>query len=86
MAREIVDYASLGQTALQSANIIAESLNYWRQVPDAPKQQGVIPRSPENSITRVRSRFIWGTFEGGHFDAMDFGSISNHRGGHGCRY
>ena len=34
--REIVDYASLSQAAMQSTRIIAESLNRWKQVPDAP--------------------------------------------------
>ncbi len=34
--REIVEYASLSQTAMQSTKIITESLNHWRKVPDAP--------------------------------------------------
>jgi len=34
--REIVEYASLSQAALQSTKIIAESLTHWKKVPDAP--------------------------------------------------
>ena len=33
--REVVEYATLTQAALQSTRIIAESLAQWRQVPDA---------------------------------------------------
>jgi hypothetical protein len=32
--REIVEYASLSQAAMQSTKIITESLNHWRQVPN----------------------------------------------------
>src|SRR5262245_15612357 len=34
--REIVEYASLSQAAMQSTKIIAESLTQWKKVPDAP--------------------------------------------------
>jgi hypothetical protein len=34
--REIVEYASLSQAAMQSTKIIAESLTHWKKVPDAP--------------------------------------------------
>src|SRR5262249_32492605 len=34
--REIVEYASLSQAAMQSTKIISESLNHWKRVPDAP--------------------------------------------------
>ena len=34
--REIVEYATLSQAALQSTKIIAESLTSWKKVPDAP--------------------------------------------------
>src|SRR5262249_3578729 len=34
--REIVEYASLSQAALQSTKIIAESLTQWKKIPDAP--------------------------------------------------
>jgi uncharacterized protein (DUF2267 family) len=34
--REIVEYATLSQAALQSTKIIAESLTHWKKVPDAP--------------------------------------------------
>ena len=34
--REIVEYATLSQAALQSTKIIAESLTNWKKVPDAP--------------------------------------------------
>jgi hypothetical protein len=34
--REIVDYATLSQAAMQSTRIIAESLTHWKRVPDAP--------------------------------------------------
>jgi hypothetical protein len=32
--REIVEYASLSQAAMQSTKILTESLNHWRQIPD----------------------------------------------------
>ena len=35
--REIVEYATLSQAALQSTKIIAESLTPWKKVPDAPR-------------------------------------------------
>jgi hypothetical protein len=34
--REIVEYATLTQAAMQSTKIIAESLTHWKKVPDAP--------------------------------------------------
>jgi hypothetical protein len=34
--REIVEYATLSQAAMQSTNIIGESLTHWKKVPDAP--------------------------------------------------
>ena len=34
--REIIEYATLTQAALQSTKIIAESLTEWKKVPDAP--------------------------------------------------
>ena len=34
--REIVEYATLSQAAMQSTKIIAESLSHWKRVPDAP--------------------------------------------------
>ena len=34
--RQIVEYASLSQAAMQSTKIIAESLGQWKKVPDAP--------------------------------------------------
>jgi len=34
--REIVEYATLSQAALQSTTIIAESLTHGKKVPDAP--------------------------------------------------
>ena len=34
--REIVEYATLSQAAMQSTKIIAESLTHWKKVPDAP--------------------------------------------------
>ena len=33
--REVVEYATLTQAALQSTRIIAESLAHWRQAPEA---------------------------------------------------
>jgi chemotaxis protein histidine kinase CheA len=33
--REIVEYASLSQAAMQSTKIIAESLTHWRKIPGA---------------------------------------------------
>jgi hypothetical protein len=37
--REIVEYASLSQAAMQSTRIIAESLTQWKKVPDAPSMR-----------------------------------------------
>jgi hypothetical protein len=34
--REIVEYATLSQAAMQSTKIIAESISSWQKVPDAP--------------------------------------------------
>jgi hypothetical protein len=34
--REIVEYATLSQAAMQSTKIIAESLTHWKRTPDAP--------------------------------------------------
>jgi hypothetical protein len=34
--REIVEYATLSQAAMQSTKIIAESLTHWKKIPDAP--------------------------------------------------
>ena len=34
--REIVEYATLSQAAMQSTRIIGESLTHWKKVPDAP--------------------------------------------------
>ena len=34
--REIVEYATLSQAAMQSTKIIAESISSWKKVPDAP--------------------------------------------------
>ena len=34
--RDIVEYATLSQAAMQSTRIIAESLTNWKKVPDAP--------------------------------------------------
>ena len=34
--REIVEFATLSQAAMQSTKIIAESLTHWKKVPDAP--------------------------------------------------
>jgi hypothetical protein len=34
--REIVEYASLSQSAMRSTKIISESLAHWKQIPDAP--------------------------------------------------
>ena len=34
--REIVEYASLSQAAMQSTKILAESLTHWKRVSDAP--------------------------------------------------
>src|SRR5260370_1743562 len=34
--REIGEYATLSQAALQSTKTISQSLNHWKKVPDAP--------------------------------------------------
>jgi hypothetical protein len=38
--KEIVEYATLSQAAMQSTRIIAESISHWRKVPDAPSIRG----------------------------------------------
>jgi hypothetical protein len=37
--REIVEFATLSQAAMQSTKIIAESLTHWKKVPDAPSMR-----------------------------------------------
>jgi hypothetical protein len=37
--REIVEYATLSQGAMQSTKIITESLTHWKKVPDAPSMR-----------------------------------------------
>lgn len=37
--REIVEYATLSQAAMQSTKIIAESISHWKKVPDAPSMR-----------------------------------------------
>jgi hypothetical protein len=37
--REIVEFATLSQAAMQSTKIIAESLTHWKRVPDAPSMR-----------------------------------------------
>ena len=37
--REIVEFATLSQGAMQSTKIIAESLTHWKRVPDAPSMR-----------------------------------------------
>ena len=37
--REIVEYATLSQAAMQSTKIIAESLGHWKKVHDAPSMR-----------------------------------------------
>jgi hypothetical protein len=39
LQREIVEYATLSQAAMQSTRIIAESLTHWKKVPDAPSMR-----------------------------------------------
>ena len=34
--REIAEYASLNQAAMQSTKVITEGLSHWERVPDAP--------------------------------------------------
>jgi hypothetical protein len=34
--RDIVEYATLSQAAMQSTRIIGESLTHWKKAPDAP--------------------------------------------------
>jgi hypothetical protein len=36
VSREIVEYAALSQTAMQSTRMLAESLSRWKRVADAP--------------------------------------------------
>ena len=37
--REIVEFATLSQAAMQSTKIIAESITHWKRVPDAPSMR-----------------------------------------------
>ncbi len=37
--REIVEYATLSQAAMQLTRIIAESLTHWKKTPDAPSMR-----------------------------------------------
>ena len=37
--REIIEYATLSQAAMQSTRVIAESLTHWKKVPDAPSMR-----------------------------------------------
>jgi hypothetical protein len=37
--REIVEFATLSQAAMQSTKIIAESLTHWKRAPDAPSMR-----------------------------------------------
>jgi hypothetical protein len=37
--REIVEYATLSQAAMQSTKIIAESISSWKKIPDAPSMR-----------------------------------------------
>jgi hypothetical protein len=37
--REIVEFATLSQAAMQSTRIIADSLTQWKKVPDAPSMR-----------------------------------------------
>jgi hypothetical protein len=37
--REIVEYATLSQAAMQSTKIIAESISSWKNLPDAPSMR-----------------------------------------------
>jgi hypothetical protein len=38
--KEIVEYATLSQAAMQSTRIIAESIGHWKKIPDAPSIRG----------------------------------------------
>lgn len=37
--REIVEFATLSQAAMQSTRVISESLTSWKKVPDAPSMR-----------------------------------------------
>lgn len=37
--REIVEFATLSQAAMQSTKIIAESITHWKRIPDAPSMR-----------------------------------------------
>jgi hypothetical protein len=38
--KEIVEYATFSQAAMQSTRIIAESISHWKKTPDAPSIRG----------------------------------------------
>jgi hypothetical protein len=46
--REVVGFATMSQSAMQSTKIIAESLNQWRRPPEAP--------SADEQVAPLRSR------------------------------
>ena len=53
--REIVEYAKLSQSTMQSTKIITESLSYWNRVPEAAGN-GEAPAADAPRRPRTRSR------------------------------
>jgi hypothetical protein len=45
--REVVGYASLSQSAMQSTKIITESLSHWRKSPQSVAQQHAVPHAAD---------------------------------------
>ena len=53
--REIVEYATLSQAALQSTKIIAESLTQWKKVSDAPNRLLLLSQFGERLVLLLRN-------------------------------
>ena len=53
--REIDEYATLSQAALQSTKIIAESLTQWKKVSDAPNRFLLLSQFGERLVLLLRN-------------------------------
>jgi hypothetical protein len=58
--REIIQYATLSQSAMQSTKIIAESLTQWRRPPESPRTaespRAAEAQSVDDQVASMRSR------------------------------
>ena len=56
--REIVEYATLSQSAMQATKIIADSLSQWKSIPDAPsiaEEASAVEVVPSGNVVGVRA-------------------------------